>query len=723
MALVGYAPLFSPSKAEELASSYYGIRAQAAPLPSERDQNFLLTSETGEKYVLKISNAMEDRSLLEAQNQVMLHLAGRLTFCQRIIPGLEGNLIQDLKADGTDKFFHIRMVTYLEGVPLGKVGWRSRRLLEDIGRNLGRLEGILLDFDHPALHRDFYWDLANGLTIITEYGPLIANPGIRSLVGKIGEEFAKRTAPRLEDVRRSIIYNDANDFNIIVGGGSDPETKNQSFIGFIDLGDMIHSYTVGDLAILLAYALLDRPDPLSVAGDIVRSYHLEFPLSDNEISVLFELVKLRLIMSVSIAAFQIRERGDNAYLSISQASIERTLPHLAEIPSRFAEAVLRKACGLEPLPGSGSVVSWIKDHSASFFPIVDIDKDVDPLLVLDLGVSSPLTSPDTSSNCERELTGTILDLIKKNGARAAFGRYLEARFIYTSPLFMGRKQIQSEPRTVHLGMDIFMESGTWVRAPMDGTVLALADNQSDLDYGPVIILKHDIPEGRAFYTLYGHLSRDSLKGLEPARKISRGDRIGAIGTREVNGGWTPHLHFQVMLDLMNLDTDFPGVVRPSEKDIWRYFSPDPNLILGLPQRIFPSGPIQVEETLAARKSLIGPSLKLSYSEPVKIVRGWMQYLYDQEGRKYIDAYNNVPHVGHCHPRVVRAATSQLAVLNTNTRYLHDNIILYARRLLEFFPPPLQVCYFVNSGSEANELALRLARSATGQKYIIVQESA
>jgi 4-aminobutyrate aminotransferase-like enzyme len=121
--------------------------------------------------------------------------------------------------------------------------------------------------------------------------------------------------------------------------------------------------------------------------------------------------------------------------------------------------------------------------------------------------------------------------------------------------------------------------------------------------------------------------------------------------------------------------------------------------------------------------VIGPNLALSYARPLKIVRGWMQYLYDQAGRQYLDAYNNVPHVGHSHPRVVRAAAEQMLVLNTNTRYLHDKLAMFAERLVSTLPPPLRICYFVNSGSEANELALRLARAHTRRRDVIVLDGA
>lgn len=142
---------------------------------------------------------------------------------------------------------------------------------------------------------------------------------------------------------------------------------------------------------------------------------------------------------------------------------------------------------------------------------------------------------------------------------------------------------------------------------------------------------------------------------------------------------------------------------------------------GLPTAPDPGlAPEKIQET---RKKHMGRNLSVSYREPLKIVRGAMQYLYDHTGRAYLDTVNNVCHVGHCHPRVVEAAQKQMAVLNTNTRYLHDNIIEYAQRLCDLLPEPLSVCYFVNSGSEANELALRLARTHTKNTDFIVIDHA
>lgn len=127
--------------------------------------------------------------------------------------------------------------------------------------------------------------------------------------------------------------------------------------------------------------------------------------------------------------------------------------------------------------------------------------------------------------------------------------------------------------------------------------------------------------------------------------------------------------------------------------------------------------------LDRRRAILGPALALSYRAPLHLVRGWKQYLYDADGAEYLDAYNNVAHVGHSHPRVVEAIARQAALLNTNTRYLHRLVGEYAVRLAALLPAPLRVCHFVNSGSEANELALRMARAHTGQRDVIVSEGA
>jgi 4-aminobutyrate aminotransferase-like enzyme len=320
------------------------------------------------------------------------------------------------------------------------------------------------------------------------------------------------------------------------------------------------------------------------------------------------------------------------------------------------------------------------------------------------------------------LTEKIFGAMKRAGVRVGVGRYNEARPLYSSPRFGSLANPTAERRTIHLGMDLFAEPGTALRAPLDGVVDLLANNALPQDYGPLVILRHEA-DGERFFTLYGHLSTETLDGLKVGQKVVRGEEFARLGTARENGGWAPHVHFQIILDLLDLGADFPGVGYSSERAVWTSLSPDPNVLLGIPAERFPAGETGIAETLEKRRALLGTNLSVSYQRPLKIVRGWMQYLYDHTGRAYLDVYNNVPLVGHSHPRVVAAAQEQLALLNTNTRYLHDQVIRYAERLTEKLPEPLRVCFFLNSGSEANELAWRLARAHTGREDAIVLEHA
>ena len=306
----------------------------------------------------------------------------------------------------------------------------------------------------------------------------------------------------------------------------------------------------------------------------------------------------------------------------------------------------------------------------------------------------------------------------------SIGRYNEPRLIYTHPMFDCGPGPLDERRSIHIGLDLFAEAESPIYAPLDGTIALVDVAEGEQDYGGSLTLAHFTDDGDTFYTLYGHLSHASVRRWQVGQFVQAGDEICRMGIPAENGGWTPHLHFQIMVDHLDLEHPFAGVCRPSRRAVWQALCPDPNLIVGIPAERLPDPGDRFQETLTARKRVTGGNLSLSYSsDPLKIVRGWKQYLYDHQGYKYLDAYNNVPHVGHAHPHVVAAGQRQMGVLNTNTRYLSDSFNRYAERLAATLPDPLSVCFFVNSASEANELALRLARAYTNGKDLIVNAGA
>jgi 4-aminobutyrate aminotransferase-like enzyme/Ser/Thr protein kinase RdoA (MazF antagonist) len=704
--------------ARGLALGRYGIPAVARALPGELDDNFRVEAGDGRVFVLKAMHPARERALVELQCAALRHLEDRAPGLPlpRVVPTLAGEAVTVAPGpDGAPRL--VWMLTWLPGTPLAEARPRSPELLASLGRLLGEVDAALRDFDHPGAHRYFPWDLARAAWI---RGALrrVGDPARRALLGRVLARYEAEVAPLLPRLRRGVIHGDANDHNVVVGP---PRPHPRAVSGLLDLGDMHHGLLVAEPAVAAAYALLGEDDPLAAAAAVVSGYHAVTPLEEGEIALLFPLITARLAVSVASSALRAREAAGDPYVAVSEAPAWAALERLDRVHPRFAHYTVRAACGLPPVPHGPALVSWLgRAASAS---VLDANLRTAPCLVLDLGVGSLFLGADPRCAQTGPLTERVFGAMREAGVAVGVGRYDEARGIYVSRLFGSGGRATDERRTVHLGIDLFVEPGTVVRTPLAGVVHVLAHNAAPQDYGPLVILRHETGDATPFFTLYGHLSEDTLPGLAVGQRVEAGQAIGRVGAPPTNGDWPPHLHFQVILDLLGRDADFPGVALPSQRALWTSLSPDPNLLLGVPAHRFPAEDPAPAETMAARRRLLGRNLAVSYRRPLKIVRGWAQHLYDESGRAYLDAYNNVPLVGHSHPRVVRAAQEQLALLNTNTRYLHDTILRYAERLTRLLPEPLRVCYFVTSGSEANELALRLARAATGREDVIVLEHA
>jgi 4-aminobutyrate aminotransferase-like enzyme/Ser/Thr protein kinase RdoA (MazF antagonist) len=708
------------TEAARLAREIYGLEGSARALPGEYDDNFHLTATDGRVFVLKVMHPARERSFIDLQCKALVHLAERAPQLPlpRVLPNRSGELFSEITSpDGSKRL--VWLLGFLKGTVLAEVRPHAPGLLGDLGRFLGEMDTALQSFEHPSARRELKWDSLRA-PWIKEYIPEIAGGERRALVEKSLQLYEEEVVPRLPCLRRSVIYGDANDYNVLV---SDPWPQPRKVAGVIDFGDMHHGLTVSEAAIAAAYAILGKTEPLKAAAEVVEGFHRAFPLKEEEVAVLFPLIAARLAVSVTNSAHRKRIKPDDAYVTVSEEPAWNALERLAKIHPRFAHYTFRAACRMPPVPKAEKIQRLLLANAKSVGSVLDMDLRTSPSLVFDLGVGSLLLGADPSTSETSALTETIFGEMKRAGVRVGVGRYNEARPLYSSPLFGSVENPVSERRTIHLGVDLFVEPGTALRAPLDGVVQVLANNTAAQDYGPLVILRHETGDGEEFFTLYGHLTTETLSGLKAGQRVARGEEFAHVGTTAENGGWAPHLHFQIILDLLDLGADFPGVAYASQLTVWTSLSPDPNLLLGIPADRFPAQEASFEEALEKRRALLGKNLSISYEHPLKIVRGWMQYLYDATGRAYLDVYNNVPLVGHSHPRIVRALQEQLALLNTNTRYLHDNVNRYAERLTQKLPEPLRVCFFVNSGSEANELALRLARAHTGREDVIVLEHA
>lgn len=694
-------PEIGPDEAGAIAREAFGLQGRLTPLAGERDRNFLLETGSGERYVVKVTSPGEPDGQLRFETRLLEWLDGDPT--PRLVSSLGGETLVLRPGDGST--WRVRVLRYVPGRVWADVRPHPPALLVELGRHIAGLALRLAAFPEPVPTRSgFIWALEEAGSVMEAALQLHQGERRKLVAGCLAAyRDAEAAFPSLPT---QLIHGDLNDHNVLVSAEG-------GIAGFLDLGDAHPAPAVFDLAVALAYALMGQADPAQAAARVVAGYHQVRPLSEEEIALLLPLARARLGASVSIAASRRRGSAElDPYLLVSEAPAWGVLEGLAGVHPRLAEGILRQACGYPACRRSPALAAWLAEQQPA--PVMDAPTDV--AAVLDLSVGSPLLDGrDTDDTAA--FTRRVWDALAEAGACVGIGRYLEPRGFYLTDAFAGRPSEMPERRTVHMGVDLFDVPGTPVRAPLPGVVFSVHDNAARLDYGPTVILEHQAPDG-PFWTLYGHLERASIEGLIPGAHVEAGEVIARVGPAPENGDWPPHLHFQILADLLGNRHDFPGVAAPREVEAWASFCPDPNLLLRLPLDATWREPVG----LAARRArLLGPSLSLSYREPIHVVRGRGASLFDAWGREYLDCVNNVAHVGHEHPRVVAAGRRQMGVLNTNTRYLHEAVLEYAERLTALFPEPLSVCFFVNSGSEANELALRMARTVTGGTGVVALE--
>ncbi len=459
-----------------LLAEAYGIEGDLVRLPGE-NENYAVAAKSGERFVLKLADPALGSEELELEHQAVesAHAAGLGVALPRIQPtragGIEARSSRLKAARG-------RLLGFVHGS-----AWNDRptppgkETLRNLGGLLGRLDLALVHVSHPAAVRTHRWDL----TTAAQHRPKIAlveDRAKRRLLEHAFHLYSACALPRLGALPWSLIHGDANDENILLDG--------DRISGLLDFGDCLHNPTICELAIALAYVMLERDDALEAGAAVVSGYHELRPLGADELAVLFPLICGRLATTVTVAAERRRIDPDHPNWFVTEAPAWRLLERLGDDDPAAVGAALAAETGIDPCADRG---------------------------------------------------------------------------------------------------------------------------------------------------------------------------------------------------------------------------------------------IPAERLRESRERRIGPALSLSYREPLKMVRSAGAYLYDERGRPFLDLVNNVCHVGHCHPRVVEAGQRQMARLNTNTRYLYDGLTAYAERLTATLPDGLDVCFFVNSGSEANELALRLAWTATGRRDTLVVDGA
>ena len=673
----------------------------------------------GQRWMLKALPASWPHALAELQTSALLHAAqhGCASLLPRLVRTKQGHATAHIEHDGQSR--SVFATTFLPGRAFADVAPLKPALLRSVGRALGQLSRALSGFDHPAAHRELRWDLLQSEWI---GGALdaIAGEADRELVASVHAQYVAEWQAPLRHARMRTIHGDANDQNLLV---EEDATGEPLVTGIIDFGDMCRSALVCDVAIAATYACLRHEHPLAAIGEVVAGFDEQERLLDSELALVLPLVLTRLAVSVTTAAVRRRDGTADAYALINEPEAWAMLRRLRRfdcLDLRIGEIAVRKACGRAPWPHGQRVRAWIEANAHTFAQVLPRDLLSAPRAVIDLSFESLVAGDDPTRFDSAVCETRIGEQMARQQAKVGIGRYAEPRTIYEGDAFAGPTP-HDERRTVHLGVDLFAHAGMLVHAPLDGEVVRAVDCENRLDYGGMVVLRHVTADGDAFGTLWGHLDPECATRLQSGQRIARGEAFARIGSRPQNGDWPPHLHAQLLAsDPAASPPNPPGVSSPSLFLEHEALYPDPSPLLQLDASA--RWVANDQAAMRARRSRhFAPNLFISYREPVTLVRGHDHWMFDPFGRRHLDAYNNVPHVGHCNTRVADAVCTQTRLLATNTRYLNELQLAYAERLTALLPAPLSVCYFVASGSEANEVALRLVRAHTKRKDLLVME--
>jgi Ser/Thr protein kinase RdoA (MazF antagonist) len=493
-------PQISESLAREIAERHFGLTGPVSRLASERDQNFHFAGK-GKKAVLKIVNAAEPEQALRFQVAMIRHIK-KVDPALAIPPvrlsqsGEELPVIEGVKGER----HLIRAVDYLAGTPLAEKP-KSPALLQSFGRFLGRLDRALLSFGHEGAHRDPDWDLRKAGRSRARMAA-IDDAQEREICEYFLDRFETLVEPRLLELRASVIHNDANDWNVLVSDDGN------EIAGLIDFGDALHTCLIAELAVAAAYAILDADDPLGAVAHILKAYHTELPLQAEEVDLLFDLIAMRLVTSVTISAERRPRVAGNPYLNISEKPAWDMLRRLRRIDPHIANAILRQACDFEAAPGARRAAEWLQRNRLSLKPLLGRPLSNHRILKVPFGdASHPLVKAAASMDIKASETAWAA-LRETEKAELGIGPWGEKRAVYAGQMFES-KLINGIRRTRHLGLDIFADAGTPVMAPLAGRVTDVLIEREPLGYGCAVMIEHEPEPGLRFSSLWGHLSHET----------------------------------------------------------------------------------------------------------------------------------------------------------------------------------------------------------------------
>lgn len=649
-------PAVEAEEAARIVAEQFGVDGRVSELGSQQDRNFRVDPESGAGLLFKVNHPSVPPEVVDLQATASDRLRAAGIATPAVLSTVSGQRSIAISApDGT--VARACAFELVSGAPVAEGESLTGALVQELGTLAGRTVRALAGLEHPAADRKIQWELSQSLDVVKVLQDDLA-AHLREKCLNAAQEAAAQLGVLAPALPRQIIHGDLTTDNVL--------TDAHGGLWIVDLGDVSYSWRVAELA-MLAADILGRTGSMTMVGRAVRGFAAEVELTDEELAALWPMMVLRGAVLVVSGWSQLRIDPGNAYaqerLEHEWQVFERTLDYQ---PAQ-ATSQLRLAAGRvhvsgyrysETVPGSGEA------------------------RVIDLGVRSVALDRGRwiAPGAERELAREALA-----HAPVAVMRFGEARLTRVS------LEVGQPASTRSRCVELWTRPGTLVRAPFSGSVVPEGAGLELADRGVVL----------------------RFEGLSPAAAngdVQAGELIGRVAADPEGLG-------RLVITRRVLDASGDAVFAGPDDEYETDGAAEPSRILGLPSVPDPLAELRAERM--RRDRAIGGAAERYYAEPPQIERGWGTRLIDTQGRAYLDMVNNVTAIGHSHPRLADAVGRQLNLLNTNSRFLYRAYADFTEKLLACSPDPsLDTVIPVNSGSEAIDLAIRLARVATGRRDVI-----
>jgi 4-aminobutyrate aminotransferase-like enzyme/Ser/Thr protein kinase RdoA (MazF antagonist) len=654
-------PDIDEATAARIARDGWSVDGRARALGSHQDRNFLIEPENAPRVLLKIANPSVTAPELEAQSAAAAAITAAGVRAPRAIAFADGTTVRPVVVDGVT--MQARLLEFLEGDTLS--GYLSPAAVRAIGGLAAKVDLALTDLVAPAAERVHQWDLREAPGVLRALLPHVEDPDLRAELASAAASAWDAVEAVADRLPVQFIHGDLTDDNVVT---ADAITRVPD--GVIDLGDLNRTWTVGELAITVSSLLHHDGMDLPGATQAIAAYHAVRPVSDAEADALWPLVVVRGAVLVASAHHVLATDPTNEYAAENLEHEREIFAQATSVPLPVATALVRAATGQ-------TVAPLYADGGTTLLAALD-DEDV---RTIDLSADSAALHEGRwlSASAEEGVFEAAL-----HGRAAAIARFGEAR------LSRSRLHAQAEPDNVALGLEVRVAEQLLITAPWDG-VVSPTDDGFALDAGDVTLLV------------------DGCRtALAPGTDVAAGDVVadtaGSLWVQVARSG-----------------VPVPRFVPASLLSAWRTVAADPAALVPGAQPA--PAALSSAELIARRGASFADVQEHYYNDPPVMVRGWREHLVDADGRVYLDTLNNVTSVGHAHPRLVEAIAEQWRRLNTNSRFHYPAVVEFSERLAALVPDPLDTVFLVNSGSEAVDLALRLAQSWSGRRDVLAVREA